>query len=271
LTHYWPFINSTMRDVVGSAHMTQGSNTTFTSDRFGNPNSALALNTGYTIVPSGVYFNTPSFTISVWVYPNAVVGIWSRVIDFTNGPATKTISFCVSSSTYLKPALGIWDTSSYHVGDFISNTAVINNQWQFLVTTFDGTIAKIYIDGTLTRSSTVALYSLPTVTRTQNWIGKGAWSNHGYSSSILDDLRFFNKSLSQYEILELMNSQTTTTTTTTTAVSSTITSTIATSKSTIATTETTSEMTTTTHSSRSSTTTSIESSFSYGTCLNFIF
>ena len=82
LTHHWPFDDSTMQDVIGSAHMTQGSNTTFTSDRFGNPNSALALNTGYTIVPSGVYFNTPSFTISVWVYPKGVK-YHARIIDFS--------------------------------------------------------------------------------------------------------------------------------------------------------------------------------------------
>jgi hypothetical protein len=95
-----------MQDVIGSAHMTQGALTTFTSDRFGNPNSALALDTGYTIVPSGVYFNTPAFTISVWVYPKLIVGAWPRVIDFSNGAATKTIMFAISSSNNF-PALGM--------------------------------------------------------------------------------------------------------------------------------------------------------------------
>jgi hypothetical protein len=201
-----------MQDVAGSAHMTQGALTTFTSDRFGNPNSALALNTGYTIVPSGVYFNTPAFTISVWVYPKLIVGYWARVIDFSNGLATKTILFSISAWSNL-PALGIWDTTSFKVGDFVSNTALINNQWQFLVTTFDGTTAKVYINGSLTYSGTITSYSFPTLTRTQNWIGKSAWSTDGYSSSFLDDLRFYSISLSQDEILEIMNSQTTATST----------------------------------------------------------
>ena len=58
LTNYWPIENSQMLDQIGSAHMTQESLTTFTSDRFGNPNSALALNSSWTQVPQGVYFNT---------------------------------------------------------------------------------------------------------------------------------------------------------------------------------------------------------------------
>ena len=32
-----------MRDIIGSANMTQGALTTFTTDRFGNPNAALNL------------------------------------------------------------------------------------------------------------------------------------------------------------------------------------------------------------------------------------
>ena len=43
-----------MLDQIGSAHMTQGALTSFTSDRFGNANSALALNGGWAQVPSGV-------------------------------------------------------------------------------------------------------------------------------------------------------------------------------------------------------------------------
>ena len=51
LTHYWPICNGTMKDVVGGDDMTQGSLTSFAADRFGNVNSALALNGGWTQVP----------------------------------------------------------------------------------------------------------------------------------------------------------------------------------------------------------------------------
>jgi hypothetical protein len=63
LTHYWPFTNGRMNDIIGNAHMTQGAFTIFVSDRFGNSNSALNLNGGWTQVPSGIYFDAPQFTI----------------------------------------------------------------------------------------------------------------------------------------------------------------------------------------------------------------
>ena len=55
-----------MLDEIGLAHMTQGNLTSFTLERFGNANSALALNGGWTQVSSGVYFDSPEFTISTW-------------------------------------------------------------------------------------------------------------------------------------------------------------------------------------------------------------
>ena len=48
--------------------MTQGNLTLFTKDRHGYSNSALALNGGWTQVPSGYYFNTPEFTVTFWVF-----------------------------------------------------------------------------------------------------------------------------------------------------------------------------------------------------------
>ena len=69
LTHYWPITYCNMNDLIGNAHMSQGANTTFVSDRFGNENSALNLNGGWTQVPPGIYFNSPQITITAWVYP----------------------------------------------------------------------------------------------------------------------------------------------------------------------------------------------------------
>ncbi len=68
LTHYWPICNCTMKDAIGTADMIQGNLTSFIADRYGKVNSALALNGGWAQVPSGIYFDTPEFTIAVWVY-----------------------------------------------------------------------------------------------------------------------------------------------------------------------------------------------------------
>jgi hypothetical protein len=205
LTHCWPIHNGTMKDEIGSSHMTQGSLTSFIEDRFGNVNSALALNQGWTQVPNGIYFNTPQFTISVWVYPQSI-GQCSRVINFgTAGSCTNSISIRLDGTCDggLYPALGIFNPSVMNRASLSQN--LIQNKWLFLTGTFDGTLMSIYIDGILKGSSSLT-YTLPTIIRNANYIGKGCNPYLPYySSSYLDDLRFYNKSLTQMEIQQLMN------------------------------------------------------------------
>ena len=209
LTHYWSILNETMTDLVGNAHMQQGSATTFTSDRFGCPNSALNLNGGYTYVPVGVYFDAPEFTISVWIYSQSV-GIWSRVIDFGSGSPNNNIVLSQDSSSNLCPAFQIFRGTSVPAPKAQSLTALVLSRWQFLTATFDGSRMSIYINGVLTGSISL-VYSLSSFTRTNNYVGKSFNSppsgtrTDGYSYSYLDDLRFYNKSLNQSEILKIMS------------------------------------------------------------------
>ena len=231
LTNYWPIINSQMNDYVGCADMTQGSLTTFSSDRFGNLNASLNLNGGWNQVPSGIYFNSPQFTITVWIYPSQV-GANAKILDFGNGASLYNIDLSQSSSTSNSPYILFYDVST-NLGAAISSIALTLNQWQFLAVSFDGSLLSIYLNGILTQNQTI-VYTLPTLVRTNNYIGKSPWSVDGYSYSYLDDLRFYNISLTQSQINDLINAIdgnliinacTTTSTTSTTTTSTTSTST----------------------------------------------
>jgi hypothetical protein len=203
LTHHWPIENGTARDKIGSTFMSHGSLTSFVEDRFCNPNSALALNGGWTQIQSGIYFNTPEFTISVWIYPLNVS--WhSRVLDFGNGPNADNFIFSLLSST-LQPYINIYSGSSFVYG-LGSKEVLTEGQWQFHVITINGTNARMYLNGKLVANSINPNLSLPTnESRSKCYIGKSHWASEGYSHSYLDDLRFYNKSFTQKEILELMN------------------------------------------------------------------
>ena len=63
---------------------------------------------------------------------------------------------------------------------------------------------SLYINGEITCNKSKA-YNLSVVNRAFNYIGKSFDAYDGYSSSIIDDLRFYNKCLTQTEILELKN------------------------------------------------------------------
>ncbi len=203
LTHYWPILNGTMLDTIGSSHMTQGNLTSFASDRFGNTNSALALNGGWTQVPGGVYFDSSEFTISLWIYPKSI-GSYARVIDFGNGPSDNIIGVTLSDAATLKPYAKIY-IGTIGIFKSLSNQSLTLNTWQFLTATFNGTTASIYLNGTLKASDTRnQSYVLSYLIRTKCYIGRSNFAGDGYSSSYVDDLRFYSKSLTQTEIIEVM-------------------------------------------------------------------
>ena len=201
-----------MLDSIGVAHMLQGNRTTFDSDRCGNSNSALSLNGGYTQVPSGIFFDTSEFTVSVWVYPLNMSGAEVKIFDFGNGQSSDNIYFSFQSGSNLKPGLQIYVGTSQKISLWSSTYTLSLSQWQLLTFTFDNTSVNLYINAILkaTLSSNLTLTSL---VRTKNYIGKGNWATNGISWSMLDDLRFYNKSLSRSEINDLMNSNCATTTT----------------------------------------------------------
>jgi hypothetical protein len=202
LTHFWPIFNGTMIDVIGSAHMTQGNLASFVQDRFGDVNSALALNGGWTQVPAGIYFNTPEFTISAWVYPSNVSS-WTRIIDFANGCESHSITLVFSALTPNHPSLCLYTDSWYFVE---SSQSITLDRWQFFAATFNGTRARFYLNGNLTADLFFS-YTLQNVLRSYCYIGKSNCHWDGYSNSYLDDLRFYNKSLTRNEIIELMINQ----------------------------------------------------------------
>jgi hypothetical protein len=193
-----------MTDQIGSAHMTQGSLTTFVPDRFGHPNSALNLNGGWTQVPAGNYFNSPAFTISAWVYPQQV-GLYARVIDFGDGPGPENVILAIATENATTPLVEIISLNNI-VTKTVSTQSLVLNAWQFLTATFDGINSRLYINGTLTKSDSLSSsFSMPIVTRPNCFIGKSPWAADGVSFSYIDSLRFYNISLTQSQIIELMN------------------------------------------------------------------
>ena len=82
LVNYWSF-NSHIKDVIGGAHLFNGTNAGLTEDRFGRPLSALNLNGGSYQLPSVNYFPTGRFTITVWIKLNNN-GNWPSTVSFFN-------------------------------------------------------------------------------------------------------------------------------------------------------------------------------------------
>jgi hypothetical protein len=67
-----------------------------------------------------------------------------------------------------------------------------------------GSNATMYVNGVLgINFNSIALAG---VTRSINYVGRSHWSNSMNVNAIYDDLKIFNKSLTQSEILMVLNS-----------------------------------------------------------------
>jgi hypothetical protein len=184
--------------------MTQGVNTSFAQDRFGNLNSALALNGGWAQVPPGVYFDSPEFSISVWVYPY-LVNSYARAIDFSLNNTMLNIYLSLNNASFNVPNANIVYGQSKGISIFKTNQQLVTKSWQLLVVTFNGSFLDLYINESLT-SRMLINFTLPIFKSFENcYIGKSNTNGNKYSYSYLDDLRFYNKSLSQEEMVYLIN------------------------------------------------------------------
>ena len=226
LTHRWPICESKMVETVGGSFydMKQVSSTSFTSDRFGNVNSALALGLGYTTISSGVYFDTSEFAISIWVNPynpypfsGSIFSIYesARIIDFGIGSSNENIIFALDSTQSESspniargcptpyPTFIIYDGASKK-SSVTSNRPLSENRWQHLAATFDGSQMNIYLDGVPVGAQSLQYVMPKSLVRSSNYVGKSNWAGDGKSFAYLDDLRFYNKSLNQTDIQAIM-------------------------------------------------------------------
>jgi hypothetical protein len=73
LVNYWPVMNGSVNDVIGGKHA-NSSAPTFTTDKAGNANSAILINSATSIwrLPANSYING-DFTVTAWVKNNDCV------------------------------------------------------------------------------------------------------------------------------------------------------------------------------------------------------
>ena len=195
LIYYWPIEND-ITDHAGSAHMTYGQNVSLTTNRFNNPNSALDFQSGYNTVPSGVYFNS-DFTFTVWIYYNENPAR-ARILEFSNS-RTDVVSFQSSFASNGSPGMLIGPIS---FTETFFEESLETGRWYHVAFVLCGMTGKIYVDGQLKASSE---QNRPEdLNRDTNFIGGNSFGDANLNAK-LDELRIYNRCMSEYEINNLMN------------------------------------------------------------------
>lgn len=213
----YPF-NGNANDISGNGNNGTTNNVTLTNDRFGNANSAYSFNgtvSSYIQVANSTSLQlSNSYTLSAWVKPNAfftganqanfIIGKGNQGSeghynlqygDFLDGnPGILTPSQMNFASTIHKGG-----TEQYAFENPVTNPVQLNN-WYYVVTTFDGTTLKLYVNGAL-RSSSIISGTFGVLNGGDLFIGKSA-DNTYFVNGIIDDIQIYDAPLTASQIFD---------------------------------------------------------------------
>lgn len=177
-----------------------------TKDRFGNDNTAYKFsgNKDRIYIPNSTTLNlsTGELSIAAWVNTSQS-GIWKRIV-------TKRAN--VNTGNWY--SLAIYEGRAwfeiYAAGNLKSTTIVNDGKWHFIAITRNLTTQKfsIYVDGNLENSMNDEGKNLDSDSAL---LEIGDWANESYDSGtfngVIDDIRIYNRALSESEIQELYQDQ----------------------------------------------------------------
>jgi hypothetical protein len=188
-----------------------GSIVYFSTDRFGLPNSALQISSGYMSLPTGVYLSG-AFTVTVWIYLSSYQS-YARIFDFGNGEKDQNVAVYFEGTSG-RLQLQMSDDGIFFISlkfcRMLNNYEIPLNQWTHVAVAYDGkTAAYIFINGVLHSNCINTMTSgshLNKETRF-NYIGKSnTAADTFYLDGYIDELKFYDRVLRNDEISSEMSS-----------------------------------------------------------------
>ena len=210
LVAYYPFCGNA-NDQSGNGLNGVVNGTTLTADRFGNINSAYSFNGVNNLIKvnHSSSFNTFPMSISLWCKGNSQYGaLISKYTSCSSNNGWQLHTLGGKVSTYSYNFLG----GAYLNCDGDANTIISDNNWYNIVSTYDLSGAKIYVNNVLVLSKPyIGIGSMSAPTNIQDlFIGTeinsiSCSSYNTYYQGIIDDIGIWNRALTQQEITQLYN------------------------------------------------------------------
>ncbi|RMF63822.1 MAG: LamG domain-containing protein, partial [Bacteroidetes bacterium] len=209
LVAYYPF-NGNANDESGNGHDGTVNGATLTSDRFGRDDVAYSFdgNNDYIEVPSDPGFTMSEISISAWIWLDRDIGNeQARIVNrqSTSG-GLEAWGLEIFGNNYASSGPG--NKLAFHANtgtdaaNTISPTLLETGRWYHVVGTSDGIEARLYINGVLDITAP-APGSLDPNNNADIVIGKTGPQSNFYFPGIIDDIRIYNRALSETEVAEL--------------------------------------------------------------------
>ena len=208
LVAYYPF-NGNATDESGNGLDGIVNGATLTEDRFGNPDSAYYFDGNDSIKISNFTLNPDEdFTFSLWAVPNDLTNyshLFNRanVYELAIFPKDCSLRQCDNDEIIRRQEFAFAVRKDW---DWYSMNYVANNNETYLVTmVYDSTNNRVlsYINGILTSSDDLGQNAPGSANNNFLCIGSHGNCNSSYFTGILDDIRIYNRTLSENEIKAL--------------------------------------------------------------------
>lgn len=202
LIAYYPF-NGNANDESGNNHNGTVNGPTLTSDNSGNPNSAYYFDGINNYIDIGDWENGGKMSFTFWARWDEFNN-YSRIIDLGNGSSSNNI---IISNYQTNNGLFF---SIYTSGEtkLINTNTITLNQWDFYTATVDENgIMTLYKNGAQIAQKTDGV-TPTTILRTQQFIGKSNFTADGYFKGAIDEVKIYNKALTNTEVLTIYNTET---------------------------------------------------------------
>ncbi len=173
----------------------------WTEGRFGN---AIQLdgNNAHVSLPAGVVSELDDFTLSLWVLASNPINSWSRILDF--GTGTENYMFITPRNginNNVRFAIRIPTTGEQTI---TGNAPLPTGQWTHIVVTLSGSTGTLYVDGVAVGTNTnMNLRPSDLGETTNNFLGRSQFGWDPYFGGRIDDLRIYDRALTQSLVQEL--------------------------------------------------------------------
>jgi Concanavalin A-like lectin/glucanases superfamily/Cadherin-like len=187
---------NTVRDTSGNKLNGTISGAAWTAaGKYGNALSFNGTSALVTVPDANALDLTTGMTLEAWVHPSAVSNTWRDVIY----KGLQDIYYLDATSTYGPPAVGgTWISGNPLVG----TTTLPVNAWSHLAASYDGAALRLYVNGVQVASRA----QTGSIATSNQALSIGGDEFYGaYFAGLIDEVRIYNRALTQNEIQTDMN------------------------------------------------------------------
>ena len=166
---------------------------TWAAGKFGSALSFDGVNDIVNIPDAASIDLTTAMTLEAWVRPTTLGSGW-RTVLLKEQPGNYVYAL-YGTTNASRPSGNVIAGGVDH--DLRGNSALALNTWAHLATTYDGTTLRLYVDGVLAGSE-AATGAIATSTGALRIGGNAIWGE--YFAGLIDEVRIYNRSLTQAEI-----------------------------------------------------------------------